>query len=116
MAAPTLRNLIPTELIGPLKALGRHNWLAWSPGTGDLPCLEGVECVAVVLRRDRDIASTLWIGLQPLPFQPVPQRDILRVAELWRSDLLATSSSTLTRAAQMQRVPPPSTLMISPVM
>jgi hypothetical protein len=40
MAAPSLFNILPKDLIEPLKALGRHDWLNWKQSTGDLPRTE----------------------------------------------------------------------------
>ena len=40
MPTPTLLNLIPKEMIQPLKTLGRHEWLAWTPADCDVPRTE----------------------------------------------------------------------------
>ena len=59
------------------------------PGAVDLAGLERVEGLRVLLREDLHVATAGGVGLVALVLQPGAQRDVLRVAELRRGELLA---------------------------
>ena len=59
------------------------------PRPFELALLEQVEGLGVVLGHDRDVAAAGGVGLEALLLQPGAQGDVLGVAQLRRSHLLA---------------------------